>query len=427
MVVNSNCGKRTSVERLHPCYSATAVDQKIVTLVIDLDNTLMQTIDQEKICVEDIYGGAVYSFEFVVDRWSQSQGKWVERTVTRWAKVRPGAKAFLERFHKQGFQLVLYTNGIMSYAQGAVQCIDPCGKYFGKNHERLIARQVETASEVKSLTSEACQRLGLDPMMCIVIDDRLDVWEPKSRAQVLRVRPYIYFRNEKSSRTPPQMFPGHNIDATALEESDALQRFDDGEYCPLKLIAEAIERVTNAGSENQSIARALAEEQGKVLQGTVIAFSGIMPRSTVSHMHIVWQEAERYGARCVHTIDAETTHLVMHGDQLTPKFRQAEATQDQTNNRVKIVSLEWLTESTNCWAQLDESSFPAVLSTKRALARLNSKRHYSSCTEEFACSLDDATDCVPSPRKSLIDVTIDCDVDYCQFAQVKRSKTSFAF
>uniref|UniRef100_A0A2P2Q4E2 protein-serine/threonine phosphatase n=1 Tax=Rhizophora mucronata TaxID=61149 RepID=A0A2P2Q4E2_RHIMU len=107
------------------------------------------------------------------------------------AKLRPYVRSFLEQASTM-FQMFIYTQARRIYAMGMVKLLDPGNKYFGS---RVIEREDGTESKHKSLDAVLGQERAV-----VTVDDSKENW-PNHKANLIRIRPYVYFASSCNRST----------------------------------------------------------------------------------------------------------------------------------------------------------------------------------------------------------------------------------
>lgn len=97
----------------------------------------------------------------------------------------------------------------------------------------------------------------------------------------------------------------------------------------------------------------IQELKDQVLQGCVIAFTGVIPRNVVPERAEIWQLAEAFGAICVHDLSDRLTHLVTASLGTEKMYRASKIP------GVKVVWLAWLQSSIALWKHEPEGPFIA--------------------------------------------------------------------
>lgn len=147
------------------------LDAKKLTLIVDLDQTVIHTTCERTIAewkadpenpnhdaVKDVEG-----FQLADDNVANVAANWY------YVKKRPGLQDFFDRVSTK-YEMHVYTMATRAYAQAVCKIIDPERKYFG---DRILSRDENYTDKLKSL-----QRLFYhNTSMVVIIDDRADVWQ----------------------------------------------------------------------------------------------------------------------------------------------------------------------------------------------------------------------------------------------------------
>lgn len=155
------------------------LDQRKLTLVVDLDQTVIQC------CVEETVGEwksdpSNPNFEALKN---VASFRLPHDSKTYYLKFRPGLTDFLEEMSKY-YEMHVYTMASRDYAQIVTNLIDPGRKIFGT---RVLSRD-ENGPEMR----KALKRLfPVDTSMVVIIDDRGDVWQWSPN--LIKVNAYDFF------------------------------------------------------------------------------------------------------------------------------------------------------------------------------------------------------------------------------------------
>lgn len=98
----------------------------------------------------------------------------------------------------------------------------------------------------------------------------------------------------------------------------------------------------------------IQELKDQVLQGCVIAFTGVIPRNVQPERAEIWQLAEAFGAICVHDLSDRLTHLVTASLGTEKMYRASKMP------GVKTVWLAWLQSCIALWQHEPEGPFRAA-------------------------------------------------------------------
>ena len=144
-----------------------------LTLLVDLDNTLLHTEDDGIIGAENCPD---------LIRWSgQEFSDW------SFTKIRPYTLQFLHNMSEL-YELRICTMGNRAYAWKMAELLDNDGALFGDRiHSRDDLLPIERPSKIGHLTN----LFPCGDFMVVIIDDREDVWN--SPGNLIRVEPYEFF------------------------------------------------------------------------------------------------------------------------------------------------------------------------------------------------------------------------------------------
>lgn len=182
---------RNEAERFEATAKQRLLSSRRLTLVVDLDQTLIQAAVDPTVgeWIRDVNNP---NYEALKDVSSFGLREMVQvpgtkaRVLTEcvyYIKPRPGLHEFLEKVSKL-YELHVYTMGARTYADKVMGIIDPQKKYFG---DRILSRD-----ESGNLQQKSLQRLfPVDTKMVAIIDDRGDVWQWSDN--LIRVRPFQFF------------------------------------------------------------------------------------------------------------------------------------------------------------------------------------------------------------------------------------------
>lgn len=156
------------------------IDERKLVLLVDLDQTILHTTHEDI----KVRSPEVHSFRL-----------WPGHP-TYHTKLRQDLDTFLDSMSKL-YEMHIFTFACKRYAHQISDIIDPEHKYFGS---RILSRD-----ESKD---QFCKHGNLNNIfpcgdaMVVIIDDRADVWA--NAPNLVRVRPYFYFKNSISDGGPIQ-------------------------------------------------------------------------------------------------------------------------------------------------------------------------------------------------------------------------------
>lgn len=156
---------RSEAERLEVENAKRLLDQKKLSLILDLDQTIVHASCDQRI-----------------SQWQNSdirQFNLPRSPLVYYIKLRPGLVEFLKEIEEL-YELHIYTMGTKDYAKAVAKEIDPEGCLF---KERILSRD-----ESGCLTQKKLQRIfPCDTSMVVVLDDRSDVWSYSPN--LVRIKP----------------------------------------------------------------------------------------------------------------------------------------------------------------------------------------------------------------------------------------------
>jgi FCP1-like phosphatase family protein len=179
-------------------------------------------------------------------------------------KVRPGIYDFLDWCNKR-FHLYVYTHGTVPYASVILKAIDPKGELFG---ERVIAREsIDRPAAAKQLS----RIFPTEHKLCLVIDDRRDVWTLNDHDNLLQVAPYLFFPDKDRE----QISIYGALKASLHAEAAA----DDQQLDALREVLDRLVAVAFGASDDEDpdVRPHLVALKSSVLGGKCLMTSGIIP------------------------------------------------------------------------------------------------------------------------------------------------------
>ncbi|CAM9740263.1 unnamed protein product, partial [Ectocarpus sp. 13 AM-2016] len=161
---------------MHMNKSGRLLNSKKLSLVLDLDNTLLHCSDHPdagRVVVPGVDG--IHAL-----RLPDQQREY-------YIKLRPGLRRFLAQAATM-FEMTIYTAGTSQYADAVASVLDPDRSLFQGRHFSTCCTP-DLGRNTKSL--ERIFPNGLD--MALIVDDRDDVWRGEQAKNLLLVRPYKFF------------------------------------------------------------------------------------------------------------------------------------------------------------------------------------------------------------------------------------------
>ncbi|XP_047337706.1 RNA polymerase II C-terminal domain phosphatase-like 4 [Impatiens glandulifera] len=157
-------------------YRTNLVEKKKLSLILDLDKTLIHSISFDNFLKED----HTRDSESLKEKGIVTLKKM--KIVT---KIRPFAASFLKKVSKL-FELYIYTLGNQQYANAFANLFDWDEALFDW---RVISREDCTTKGEKNLDVV----LGGEEKAVVIVDDKESVW-PKHKDNVLQIKPFYYWQ-----------------------------------------------------------------------------------------------------------------------------------------------------------------------------------------------------------------------------------------
>ncbi|XP_030521878.1 RNA polymerase II C-terminal domain phosphatase-like 4 [Rhodamnia argentea] len=309
--------------------SRNLADTKKLCLVLDLDNTLVDSILVSHFAPED---------QCSLDAgYTASNGTlFVLQELPLVTKLRPFVREFLRQAGDM-FEMYVYTMGNREYASTVVHLLDPEGAYFGS---RVISREFSTSSTYKSLD------LVLAPESAVLIlDDTEEVW-PDHRKNLIPVSSYRYFDSEIS--------PDDGVDWRMYAQKKIDEDEDGGVLSSILSVLKDVHREFfdpehgAKGWDKRDVRKVLAGARSRVLKGCVLSFSKIVGSGSESDR--LRAAAEELGAKCKAGLGSSVTHVVALGvEEESSRWAKREGK--------KLVSPDWLWAAYYHWQRKPEDEF----------------------------------------------------------------------
>lgn len=182
---------QTEAESVSSVVARRLFDNKQLSLVLDLDHTLVHATDDPQAAAilqhspENVDLSSVTSFSLPSSRPSHRNAD------TMHLKLRPNLAEFLERVAVK-FNLHIYTMGSRAYADRVARLIDPDNRFFGG---RITSR--EDFPEGKCNQKNIERLFPCDDSMALIVDDREDVWITSAgqsyMPNLIRAYPYHFW------------------------------------------------------------------------------------------------------------------------------------------------------------------------------------------------------------------------------------------
>nr|3EF0_A Chain A, RNA polymerase II subunit A C-terminal domain phosphatase [Schizosaccharomyces pombe] len=354
--------------------------EKRLSLIVDLDQTIIHaTVDPTVGEWMSDPGNVNYDVLRDVRSFNLQEGP-SGYTSCYYIKFRPGLAQFLQKISEL-YELHIYTMGTKAYAKEVAKIIDPTGKLF---QDRVLSRD-----DSGSLAQKSLRRLfPCDTSMVVVIDDRGDVWD--WNPNLIKVVPYEFFvgigdiNSNFLSGNREALEEQNKERVTALElqkserplakQQNALLE-DEGKPTPSHTLLhnrdhelERLEKVLkdihavyyeeendissrSGNHKHANVGLIIPKMKQKVLKGCRLLFSGVIPLGVDVLSSDIAKWAMSFGAEVVLDFSVPPTHLI------AAKIRTEKVKKAVSMGNIKVVKLNWLTESLSQWKRLPESDY----------------------------------------------------------------------
>lgn len=246
---------------------------------------------------------------------------------TYYLHLRPGLDKFLERMNEL-YEMHIYTMATKPYARAICEIIDPTGRLFG---DRLMSR--DESGLKKNL--KRLFRKNID--MVVVLDDRGDVWDWCD--QLVKVRPYVYFKNVGDINLQPGM--KEHINGEMID--------DDEKDKELQTLTNHLSFVNKNWFQNKgSTGEIIKKIKVGIFKGLIFLFSGIYPQGQPLRTTPLYNLILQFGGKCVPEYDPDVTHVVA-ANAGTMKVKIAK----RSDPLVKIVKIGWIEECVSKWERVN--------------------------------------------------------------------------
>ena len=384
------------------------LDRRKLRLVLDLDHTLLNSATVED-CAAD---GASALLESRVAAEIQAEGVRASSTPASsfgethrslhrlaesglWTKTRPGVRTFLRKAACL-FEIHICTAGSQAYAERMRSLLDPTRELVRGSVVGLATFDRFGVPEPGEVVKTMARELRGSEPIAAVLDDTAAVW-PGHAENLIVCERYVYFPScaRKFGNVAPSLLE-RRVDESAdrgmlATVFDVLQRVH-AEFFARRAAAKEL-RLRNearlpgafaadddddagAGAQSRRIPKTktslaasppgvsvpvtvpelLTQEKRRVLRGTELVFSGVVPSGADPSAHPLWRLAEAFGARCVHAPDdAATTHVVVEPANLGPGGTDKMIWATRLGKHV--VTPGWVLTSAASFQRADETAF----------------------------------------------------------------------
>ena len=328
-----------------PCATTNARHDRKLSLVLDLDQTLVHAMklselladagpksdgllrlsqtDNPKL-VEEVTGRMIFGGPDAEPRQLLATRLDGEMYLI---KLRPGLRQFLLELAEQ-YELHIYTKANRNYLNFLLYELDPVGKLFTSAVARDDSPDLDT--DVKILDRVCCR----DMREVVVFDDRVDVWN-ETPANVVRAQPYNFLQTKKFALL--KAFE----DGIAGNPSNAALDFDRHLYA----IRDVLHKIFNEFVKARTVPapQIISRVRKEVLKDVSLQFTGF----TDMQSHV--REAEEFGATCNESEDPAVLVAAKHTK------RVYDTKKDGSNTRV--VHWSWMEHVRSTWTKPSTSIF----------------------------------------------------------------------
>ena len=301
-----------------PCATTRSRHDRKLSLVLDLDQTLVHAVKLGELMSDLLLPGRMHSEAetFLVSNFFNNDNpKFIEAFTSRiqfsnsslmspmknmnseprqlvvtWLegemyliKLRPGLRQFLKELSEH-YELHIYTKANRNYLNFLINELDPLGKMFASAVARDDSPDLDT--DLKILDRVCCR----DMKEVIIFDDRLDVWN-ETPGNVIRAQPYNFLSVKKYAVIKAlEELVVVSKDPTADNPAVALD-YDCHLYYMKDLLLRVFESYTQEGGKVPSF-KVLSNIKNRVLKGISIQFTGF------NDMQAMVKDTEEFGATC---------------------------------------------------------------------------------------------------------------------------------
>ncbi len=381
---------------------------KKLVLLVDLDQTLIHTTNEN--VPANVKGVSHFQLYGANSAWYHT-------------RVRPYTQEFLEAVSKL-YELHIVTFGARLYAHTVAGLIDADGAFFS---HRILSR--DECFDARTKTANLSSLFPCGDHMVAIIDDREDVW--KFATNLVHVKPYNFFKNTGDINAPPGSKQrkeddvddkGEKKSDTESEgeedkkskndddfEDDLIEMEDNDDY--LKYLQDILTTIhtayydLNEQSEEGNkpdLKAVIPYVKRKTLQGAQLVFSGVVPNHVPLKKSRAFHVARSLGAGVSEKVEeGVTTHLVaaLVG---TAKLNEAKRINKTSDQKIHVVTPNWLWSCAERWERIDERLFP--LSSKTTVT-LKPPAHCSSPEIAFAERCADICAELENRKKPLAETT----------------------
>ena len=301
---------KEEMDRIRKVESEKLLEDKKMVLVLDLDQTLIHSTEQEKYLrtPQELMQHELRDSLFRLSR------PWEKMML----KLRPFVYTFLKEACTM-FEIYLCTTGTRSYALKVNEFLDPEKVYF--KNSRIIAREDLFETDEKSL-----DLVLREQRMVLALDDTKSVWR-KNEVNLILVKKYHYFDSD---------------DDLSHVSLSALETDEDETTGTLPAVLEELKVIHRlffnpkfeAGLSHRNVGFIFARRS--VLRGCTLSFKHIFPSDCMRENSRLWLMAEELGAKIsMDNLLYPITHMVTW-------FATAEEFQEAELEEFILVHPKWL-------------------------------------------------------------------------------------
>jgi len=328
---------KREAQRIDSDIAKKLLKQKKLSLVLDLDHTLIHATVEHDLKGAPVHGDDIYKFTLPPN------------PSLYYIKLRPGLMNFLNKLHEI-YELHIYTMGTRQYATKIAEIIDKSSQMFTEN--KIMSRDDAGDMNSKNLT----RLFPWDNTMVVVVDDREDVWVSNGQPSpnLVKIEPFHYFDTHREVNELPIDRAKVNVpkeEVPTPDEKEAKPDSDTHLTHMLRILTKIHQKFYASDSENdvKSIIRGMKKD---VFHDCVFAFSGLIPINTKAKESEVWKLAESFGATCCDKFEKQVTHV------LAVKPGTHKVNEALNSSETFLVNANWLYESVKAWKRFDEFEFP---------------------------------------------------------------------
>ena len=336
-----------------PCATTNARHDRKLSLVLDLDQTLVHAVKLSDIFSDPTMPtpkdllttdnpnhvqSVTERIEFKGAGGSEAEPR--QLLATRLdgemylIKLRPGLREFLKDLAIK-YELHIYTKANRNYLNFLLYELDPVGKLFTSAVARDDSPDLDT--DLKILNRVCCRNMA----EVVVFDDRVDVWN-ETPGNVVQAQPYNFL-----SQRRPAIIKAMNELEEPQQSTTSVFDYDSHLYAIKNVLLKIFDEYIKA-EEKVAAPHIIAKAKKEVLKGQRLQFSGF----TDVQSHI--KEAEEFGAICSTVEDS-----VDDGPSVLVAAKHTKKVYDVAKNpgKVRIVHWSWMDHVRSTWELPNVSVF----------------------------------------------------------------------